>query len=123
MACSSSSTCTGLHALVCTIAIATIIPWPALAETIGLAPAHSAEYRRVADREDGLEAQRSIAIEAGSGRVVTIAGAAANVFVADPKIVQVRPASASALFVFGLSRGVPQWPRWMRQAGRSPSMR
>lgn len=46
-----------------------------------------------------------LVIEAGTGKVVTLAGPAANVFVADPKIAEVRPASASALFIFGVAAG------------------
>lgn len=43
--------------------------------------------------------------EAGTGGVITLPGAAANVFVADPKIAEVRPASATTLFVFGVGPG------------------
>jgi pilus assembly protein CpaC len=46
-----------------------------------------------------------LAMEAGTGKVVTLPGPAANVFVADPKIAEVRPASASALFIFGVAAG------------------
>ena len=46
-----------------------------------------------------------IALDTGSGRVVNLDTSAANVFVADPKIAEVRPASASALFVFGVAPG------------------
>ncbi len=48
---------------------------------------------------------RAIAIEAGSGRLLTLSGAANNVYAADPKVVEVKPASATSLFVFGLSPG------------------
>ncbi|WP_428377992.1 type II and III secretion system protein family protein [Lichenicoccus sp.] len=82
---------------------------PAAAEPFNLAPAgHDSASRSnvpMASDEDGQPAQRAFSIEAGTGRVMPIAGIAANVFVADPKIVQVRPASASALFVFGLMPG------------------
>ena len=44
-------------------------------------------------------------LEAGTGRVVSLRAAAANVFVADPKIAEVRPASAASLFVFGVAAG------------------
>ncbi|HQT74527.1 MAG TPA: type II and III secretion system protein family protein [Acidiphilium sp.] len=44
-------------------------------------------------------------IAQGSGRLVTLRGTAANVFVADPKVVSVRPASAHTLFVFGTAPG------------------
>jgi pilus assembly protein CpaC len=48
---------------------------------------------------------QSIALTAGSGHVISLSGAAANIFVADPKVVQVRPASPTAMFVFGTSPG------------------
>jgi pilus assembly protein CpaC len=47
----------------------------------------------------------SLVIESGTGRVLTLRAPAANVFVADPKIAEVRPASAASLFVFGVSAG------------------
>jgi pilus assembly protein CpaC len=46
-----------------------------------------------------------LSMEAGSGKVVTLEGDASNVFVADPKVAEVRPASASSLFVFGVGPG------------------
>lgn len=47
----------------------------------------------------------NLALEAGSGRVVTLPGGAANIFVADPKVLEVRPASATSLFMFGVAAG------------------
>ena len=44
-------------------------------------------------------------LEAGNGRVLTLPGPASNVFVADPKVAEVRPASVNSLFVFGVSAG------------------
>jgi pilus assembly protein CpaC len=44
-------------------------------------------------------------LESGSGRVVNLPAAIANVFVADPKIAEVRPASPKTLFVFGSAPG------------------
>ena len=38
-----------------------------------------------------------VGLEAGTGRIVQLDTAAANVFVADPKVAEVRPASATAL--------------------------
>ena len=49
--------------------------------------------------------QHAIVVEVGTGRVVTLPRVAANIFVADPKVAEVRPASARSLFVFGLSQG------------------
>ncbi len=46
-----------------------------------------------------------LVLEAGLGRVVNLPGAIANVFVADPRIAEVRPASPNTLFVFGAAPG------------------
>jgi pilus assembly protein CpaC len=47
----------------------------------------------------------SLVLESGSGRVLSLPVAVANVFVADPKVAEVRPASAKTLFVFGTAPG------------------
>ncbi len=46
-----------------------------------------------------------LVLESGTGRVLNLPAAIANVFVADPKIAEVRPASPSTLFVFGATPG------------------
>jgi pilus assembly protein CpaC len=46
-----------------------------------------------------------LVMETGTGRVITLTGTAANIFVADPKVAEVRPASPTSLFVFGVSPG------------------
>jgi pilus assembly protein CpaC len=46
-----------------------------------------------------------VALEVGSGRVVQLPGPAANLFVADPKIAEARPASPTSLFIFGQAVG------------------
>ncbi len=51
------------------------------------------------------EDRHAIAIETGSGRLLKLSGPATNVYAADPKIAEVRPASADSLFVFGVSPG------------------
>jgi pilus assembly protein CpaC len=51
------------------------------------------------------QAARTIALEAGTGKVLALSAAAANVFVADPKVAEVRPASPTSLFVFGVGAG------------------
>jgi pilus assembly protein CpaC len=50
-------------------------------------------------------ATQSIIVEAGAGRVITLPVPVANVFVSDPKVVEVRPASPTSLFIFGVSAG------------------
>jgi pilus assembly protein CpaC len=46
-----------------------------------------------------------LVLETGSGRVLTLSSAVANVFIADPKVAEVRPASSSTLFIFGIASG------------------
>jgi pilus assembly protein CpaC len=58
---------------------------------------------RVAAPRAGVSAY--IIVEAGSGRVISLPGPVANVFVADPKVAEVRPASPSSLFLFGTAPG------------------
>ncbi len=49
--------------------------------------------------------RQSVSLESGNGRVIALPAPAANVFVADPRVAEVRPASTSSLFVFGVSPG------------------
>jgi pilus assembly protein CpaC len=44
-------------------------------------------------------------MDSGSGQILTLPQAASNVFVADPKVAEVRPASPNTLFVFGVGPG------------------
>jgi pilus assembly protein CpaC len=46
-----------------------------------------------------------LAIEAGAGRILQLGRAAASVFAADPRVVEVRPASPTSLFLFGVAPG------------------
>lgn len=46
-----------------------------------------------------------LVIEQGNGRLIRLPDRASNVFVADPKIIAVRPASPRSLFVFGSAPG------------------
>jgi pilus assembly protein CpaC len=48
---------------------------------------------------------QAISFEVGLGKLVSLQSPAANVFVADPKVVEVRPGSATTLFVFGVGVG------------------
>jgi pilus assembly protein CpaC len=47
----------------------------------------------------------SLTIAAGNGQVLHLNMPATNVFTADPKVAEVRPASANSLFVFGVAPG------------------
>lgn len=51
------------------------------------------------------DGSRTVTIEAGMGRVLSLGTAASSVFAADPKVVEVRPASPTSLFVFGVAPG------------------
>ena len=46
-----------------------------------------------------------ISIQVGSGQIIKLHGLATNVFAADPKVAEVRPASPTSLFVFGIAPG------------------
>lgn len=49
--------------------------------------------------------KNTITVDAGSGRVIQLAQGASSVFAAEPKIAEVRPASATSLFIFGVAPG------------------
>jgi pilus assembly protein CpaC len=48
---------------------------------------------------------QSLALEAGTGRIVSLSAPAATVFAADPRVAEVRPASPTSLFVLGIAQG------------------
>jgi len=80
----------------------------AAAPAVGEPPAASGPpiaLRPAAQRQDGRTSQDTLSIDAGTGRVIQLRGAAASVFAADPKVAEVRPASATSLFVFGVAPG------------------
>jgi pilus assembly protein CpaC len=47
----------------------------------------------------------SLTLSAGNGQVLHLNGPATNVFTADPKVAEVRPASANSMFIFGVAPG------------------
>lgn len=89
-------------------------PLPAAAQTPG-GPAPQAAPPRVsaplaaatptATRAPVAIPRQPLRYESGTGGVVTLPSPAANVFVADPKVAEVRPASATTLFIFGVGAG------------------
>lgn len=70
-----------------------------------LIPAGADGQRRSARQQPASDAHAFLVIEAGSGRVISLPAPVANVFVSDPKIAEVRPASPSSLFLFGIAAG------------------
>jgi pilus assembly protein CpaC len=69
----------------------------ALAATPSLVPAHVA-------RAEG-QSRGTVTVQAGTGRVMHLRAAAANIFTADPKVAEVRTASPDSLFVWGVAPG------------------
>jgi pilus assembly protein CpaC len=59
---------------------------------------------RAQDARPG-QTRGALTIQAGSGQVIQLGAPAANVFVADPKVAEVRPASPTSLFIFGVGPG------------------
>ena len=47
----------------------------------------------------------AMTVESGTGRVLSLTSPVTNIFVADPKVAEVRPASPTSLFIFGLNAG------------------
>ena len=54
---------------------------------------------------EAVAASGTVVIEAGGGRVFRIRGKISSLFVSDPKVVEVRPASPGTVFVFGVGPG------------------
>lgn len=52
----------------------------------------------------GLRVER-MSLEAGTGRVLVLSAPAASLFAADPRIAEMRPASPTSVFVFGVAPG------------------
>ncbi len=92
-----------LRALACTILSLTALPLAATASMAQERPPPQAA--RPAPSRDNEGVRRRMALEAGAGRVLTLGAAATNIFVADPKVIEVRPASATSLFAFGVGAG------------------
>ena len=66
-------------------------------------PVTSVPVVRVAAAEP--DARGSVTIPVGTGRVMHLRAAATNIFTADPKVAEVRPASSDSLFVWGVAAG------------------
>ena len=73
--------------------------------TFGAPPPQSQSVSAAPANLMQMPGQNTISVDAGSGRVVQLATGAASVFAAEPKIAEVRPASATSLFIFGVAPG------------------
>jgi pilus assembly protein CpaC len=83
--------------LLCEICVAAIL--------LGVPIANAVEAPAAAPTVAEAGGHQALVLQAGNGKVVTLKGSATNIFVADPKVAEVRPASASTLFVFGIAAG------------------
>jgi pilus assembly protein CpaC len=79
------------------LAVATLalVPTPQVARAEGAAPGSGRS----------AATSGSLALEVGGGRVFRTGGTIANLFAADPKVAEVRPASPNSVFVFGVGAG------------------
>jgi pilus assembly protein CpaC len=78
-----------------------------LLATTMLAPAALLPGNALAADESGAhaDARGTVTMPVGTGRVMHLRAPATNIFTADPKIVEVRPASPDSLFVWGVAPG------------------
>ena len=82
-----------------------IARWLGFAGMLLLLPAGARAVTQPAVSAPPAASHGDLSLQKGSGKVVSLNVPAANVFVADPKVVEVRPASATTLFVFGIGAG------------------
>jgi pilus assembly protein CpaC len=68
-----------------------------------IVPASSVPAVRAVAAE--ADARGAVTIPAGTGRVMHLRAPATNIFTADPKVAEVRPASPDSLFVWGVAAG------------------
>jgi pilus assembly protein CpaC len=79
--------------------------WACLAlASPGLAQSTGGAALPVAQSPPGMRVER-LALEAGTGRVLVLSAPAASLFAADPRIAEMRPASPTSVFVFGVAPG------------------
>lgn len=76
------------------IAVATCLP--------AVAPGPAAAAHR---GEADPVRERAVSLEVGAGHMVTLPRPAAKIFVVDPKVAQIRPASATSMFLYGMTIG------------------
>ena len=92
------------------------ITWISVALLLGLSASYAAQEApgapplpdvagRTPARAAGTVPSTPLLLEAGTGKVISLSLPASNVFVADPKVAEVRPASATSLFIFGVQAG------------------
>ncbi|MDO9709134.1 type II and III secretion system protein family protein [Paracraurococcus lichenis] len=87
---------------------AVLLLLPALAAAQEAPPARptALPMRQVTQENSvALRAGLPLTIEAGAGRILQMNRAAGSVFAADPRVVEVRPASPTSLFLFGVAPG------------------
>jgi pilus assembly protein CpaC len=83
-------------------AMSLLMAAPAIAQPA--APTPAPDPLPLVQSPPGLRIER-MALEAGTGRIVVLAAPAASLFAADPRIAEMRPASPTSVFVFGVAPG------------------
>ncbi len=89
------------RAAIAVLAFAATVP-AAQADGMPVSPNRAAAAPRAAAADP---APRWVGLEAGTGRVFRTHGTIASLFAADPKVVEVRPASHNSVFIFGVGIG------------------
>jgi pilus assembly protein CpaC len=84
-----------------------LIPKAAFGRTAAVFLALSVVLNAAPAKARSQEASTSagVSLEAGAGRVFRIKGNVSSLFAADPKVVEVRPASPNSIFIFGVGTG------------------
>jgi len=88
--------------LCCGLAIAAL---PASAQTLQSTPLAPPAAGRLQPAASVPAPTGSLTIDAGSGRVIQSSRPIANLFAADPKVAEARPASPTSVFIFGVTPG------------------
>ena len=84
---------------------ATALAQPAVAQDAAIGGSQESLPLPAQTAQPVVPVRASITLSAGSGQVIHLRANATNVFTADPKVAEVRPASTNSLFVFGVAPG------------------
>ncbi|MFT8776230.1 MAG: type II and III secretion system protein family protein [Gluconacetobacter liquefaciens] len=81
------------------------VAWLVMAATLSALPALNVHAQEPGSGEQQAEAMQALSLEAGSGHMEYLPEPAARIFVVDPRIVQVRPASGTSMVLYGVAAG------------------
>ncbi|GEB36401.1 hypothetical protein GLI01_04360 [Gluconacetobacter liquefaciens] len=80
------------------------VAWLVMAATLSALPALNVHAQEPGSGEQA-EGMQALSLEAGSGHMEYLPEPAARIFVVDPRIVQVRPASGTSMVLYGVAAG------------------